>query len=123
MLLDNMQQQHVSVARQHAAAASKCCQATCSECGQQQLSGDLFAIQGLLSSGSVLSMLEIDKGIHAAREGDHIIHRAVLLKDSLQHCPRQPCIQVAQPQVLAGSCIRQQLLKSADQLLISANSS
>jgi len=78
------------------------------------VSGDLFAIQGLLSSGSVLSMLEVDEGIHAAGEGDHIIHRAMLLKDNLQHCPRQPCIQVAQPQVLAGSCIRQQLLRQIE---------
>ncbi len=85
------------------------------------MSGDLFAIQGLLSSGSVLSMLEVDKGIHAAGKGDHIIHRAMLLKDSLQDRPRQPCIQVAQPQVLAGSCIRQHLLRSADQLLRSAD--
>ena len=84
------------------------------------MSGDLFAIQGLLSSGSVLSMLEVDKGIHAAGKGDHIIHRAMLLKDSLQNRPRQPCIQVAQPQVLAGSCIRQQLLTSADQLIETA---
>ena len=84
------------------------------------MSGDLFAIQGLLSSGSVLSMLEVDKGIHAAGEGDHIVHRAMLLKDSLRHRPRQPCIQVAQPQVLAGSCIRQQLLRSADRLIETA---
>ena len=84
------------------------------------MSGDLFAIQGLLSSGSILSMLEVDEGIHAAGEGDHIIHGAMLLKDSLQHCPRQPRIQVTQPQVLAGSCIRQQLLTSADQLIETA---
>ena len=48
-----------------------------------------------MSSGSVLSMLEVDKGIHAAGEGDHVVHGAMLLKDSLKDCPRQPCIQVA----------------------------
>ena len=63
----------------------------------------LFAVQRLLSSCSIFSMLEIDKGVHAAREGDHVIHRAILLKDCLQHSPGQPGVEVAQPQVLASS--------------------
>ena len=65
---------------------------------------DLLAIQCLLGPSSVISMLEVDKGIHAAREGDHIIHWAMYFKDSLQHSPWQPGVQVAQPQMLAGTC-------------------
>lgn len=52
-------------------------------------------------------MLEVDKGIHAAREGDHVIHWTMLLKDRLQHSAGQPGVQVAQPQVLAGACMGQ----------------
>ena len=76
--------------------------------GSQRAQGvtDLLAIQCLLGPSSVISMLEIDKGIHAAREGDHVIHRAVNFKHSLQHSPGQPGVQVAQPQMLAGACIK-----------------
>ena len=65
---------------------------------------DLLAIQSLLGASSVISMLEVDKGIHTAWEGDHVVHGAVHLKHCFQHCPRQPGVQVAQPQMLAGSC-------------------
>ena len=65
---------------------------------------DLLAIQYLLGPSSVISMLKVDKGIHTAREGDHIVHWAVYFKHSLQHSPWQPGVQVAQPQMLAGTC-------------------
>ena len=67
---------------------------------------NLLAIQGLLGPSSVISMLEVDKGIHAAREGDYVVHWAVYFENGLEHSPGQPGVQVAQPQMLAGTCIQ-----------------
>lgn len=65
---------------------------------------DLLAIKRLLSPCCIISILEVHKGIHAAREGDHILHRPMLLKHSLQHSSRQSRVQVTQPQVFTGTC-------------------
>ena len=49
-------------------------------------------VQRLPCPGSLFSAAEVDKGVHAPREGDHILHCPILLKDNLQHAASQPCV-------------------------------
>lgn len=48
---------------------------------------------------------EVDKGIHAPGEGDHILHRPKLLKGVAQQAAGQALVQVAQPQVARGGAL------------------
>lgn len=56
-------------------------------------------LHSLGSLSCICSFPEVDKGIHAPREGDDILHRAKLLKGAAQEAAGQALVQVAQPQV------------------------
>ena len=62
----------------------------------------LLVIQLLPCAARVLCCAEVNEGIHAAREGHHVLHRPARLEHALQRRARQARVQVAQPQVPAG---------------------
>lgn len=59
-------------------------------------------------------MPEVHKRVHAAGEGDDVLHGAENLKHGLEGGTWQPGVKVAQPQVLAGVLLRTILLEDKE---------